>query len=168
MKQKLGRKLIGFLLTLAIVVGLLPGMSLTARADTALPTDGSDAGNGLKYFVGFINANRDAEPVLDWNLPASNLVDGTNNKICWAFTDVNGLSQLNITFEAKNAFSPKKYYLRTADGAGEIYANRNTKSWTISAKLNSGDEWEKIADVKDYSSMPASAYTPVAFDFSNS
>ena len=33
MKQKLGRKLIGFLLTLAMVVGLMPGMSLTAYAD---------------------------------------------------------------------------------------------------------------------------------------
>ena len=33
MKQKLGRKLIGFLLTLAMVVGLMPGISLTAYAD---------------------------------------------------------------------------------------------------------------------------------------
>ena len=33
MKQKLGRKLLSFLLTLAMVVGLVPGMSLTAYAD---------------------------------------------------------------------------------------------------------------------------------------
>ena len=32
MKQKTGRKLLSFLLTLAMVVGLFPGMSLTARA----------------------------------------------------------------------------------------------------------------------------------------
>jgi hypothetical protein len=43
MKQKLGRKLLSFFLTLALVVGLVPGMSLTARADdwstgTSLPT----------------------------------------------------------------------------------------------------------------------------------
>ena len=33
MKQKTGRKLLSFLLTLALVVGLMPGMSLTAYAD---------------------------------------------------------------------------------------------------------------------------------------
>ena len=33
MKQKTGRKLLSFILTLAMVVGLLPGMSLTAYAD---------------------------------------------------------------------------------------------------------------------------------------
>ena len=31
-RKKLGRKLIGFLLTLAMVVGLMPGMGLTAYA----------------------------------------------------------------------------------------------------------------------------------------
>ena len=32
MKQKTGRKLLSFLLTLAMVLGLLPGMGLTALA----------------------------------------------------------------------------------------------------------------------------------------
>jgi len=32
-KRKLGRKLLSFLLTLAMVVGLIPGMSLTAQAE---------------------------------------------------------------------------------------------------------------------------------------
>jgi len=45
-KRKLGRKLLSFLLTLAMVIGLMPGMSLTAYAaevpyaslkNTALP-----------------------------------------------------------------------------------------------------------------------------------
>lgn len=35
MKQKTGRKLLSFLLTLAMVVGLIPGMSLTANAAEA-------------------------------------------------------------------------------------------------------------------------------------
>ena len=35
MKQKTGRKLLSFLLTLAMVLGLMPGMSLTAYAATA-------------------------------------------------------------------------------------------------------------------------------------
>ena len=49
MKQKIGRKLLGVLLTLAMVVGLVPGMSLTAYAATAY-TSGqiriSDLANG--------------------------------------------------------------------------------------------------------------------------
>ena len=32
MKQRIGRKLLSFLLTLAMVVGLMPGMGLTAYA----------------------------------------------------------------------------------------------------------------------------------------
>ena len=39
MKQKTGRKLLSFLLTLAMVVGLLPGMSLTAYAATETYTN---------------------------------------------------------------------------------------------------------------------------------
>ena len=34
MKQKTGSKLLSFLLTLAMVVGLMPGMGLTAYAET--------------------------------------------------------------------------------------------------------------------------------------
>jgi len=36
MKSKTGRKLLSFLLTLAMVVGLVPGMSVTAYADTSI------------------------------------------------------------------------------------------------------------------------------------
>ena len=32
-KRKLGRKLLGFLLTLAMVVGLMPGMNITVHAE---------------------------------------------------------------------------------------------------------------------------------------
>ena len=40
MKQKTGRKLLSFLLTLAMVVGLMPGLSLTAYADGTHTHDG--------------------------------------------------------------------------------------------------------------------------------
>ena len=44
MKQKTGRKLLSFLLTLAMVVGLMPGMGLTAYAasDTVVTFAASD------------------------------------------------------------------------------------------------------------------------------
>ena len=48
MKQKTGRKLLSWLLTLAMVVGLVPGMSLTAYAadgsETALVEDATTTG----------------------------------------------------------------------------------------------------------------------------
>ena len=34
MKQKIGRKLLGFLLALAMIVGFIPGMNLTVIAET--------------------------------------------------------------------------------------------------------------------------------------
>jgi hypothetical protein len=37
MKRKLGRKLLCFLLSLAMVVGLMPGMSMTTYAEPVLP-----------------------------------------------------------------------------------------------------------------------------------
>ena len=56
-RKKLGRKLLSFLLTLAMVVGLMPGMGLTAYAETEVPVvdlstvrDGYYAG-GLIYRV---------------------------------------------------------------------------------------------------------------------
>ena len=64
MKQKTGKKLLSFLLTLAMVVGLVPGMSLTAYADvsdvaTPLTLEAKTAGtivvknpkSGMKYSV---------------------------------------------------------------------------------------------------------------------
>ena len=49
MKQKLGRKLLSFLLTLAMLVGLMPGMSLTAyAASTTVTWNASDITGGNK------------------------------------------------------------------------------------------------------------------------
>ena len=47
MKNKTGRKLLGLLLTLALVLGLMPGMSLTARAADSTVSTESDLRNAL-------------------------------------------------------------------------------------------------------------------------
>ncbi len=47
MKQKTGRKLLSFLLTLSIVMGLLPGMGFTAYAD--VPQEGSNKYIGYRH-----------------------------------------------------------------------------------------------------------------------
>ena len=57
-RKKTGRKLLAFLLTLAMVVGLMPGMSLTAYAagekayaayDVTTETNKTKSGNDLTY-----------------------------------------------------------------------------------------------------------------------
>ena len=50
MKQKLGRKLLSFLLTLAMVIGLVPGMSLTAYA--AEESESFTTNKSLKTYTG--------------------------------------------------------------------------------------------------------------------
>ena len=44
-KRKLGRKLLSFLLTLAMVIGLMPGMSMTAYADFTIGIDHEGGGS---------------------------------------------------------------------------------------------------------------------------
>ena len=73
MKQKTGRKLLGVLLTLAMVVGLMPGMSLTAYAAdevsenislVASPSAGLKTISGTHYSVscGYMNAAESGMP----------------------------------------------------------------------------------------------------------
>ena len=58
MKQKTGRKLLSFLLTLAMLVGLMPGMSLTALADdTELAITGGDSTTNITWAQFVENVN---------------------------------------------------------------------------------------------------------------
>ena len=108
-------------------------MSLTAYAATDVPSNGSDAGNGLKYYVGFNNATI----VSGWKEDNSihtitKLFDGNGKTdICGPLDSGGG----TFTFEAAQPFVPKKYYLRSHLQSGAQYVGRNPKSWTISAKL---------------------------------
>ncbi|MBR4575759.1 MAG: hypothetical protein IKO25_01010, partial [Clostridia bacterium] len=67
MKQKTGSKLLSFLLTLAMVVGLMPGMSLTAKADewTSIKMDGTQLKKGSQ----------------DWNVESDSDIDGIEKKL---------------------------------------------------------------------------------------
>ena len=63
MKQKTGRKLLSFLLTLAMLVGLMPAMSLTAHADgfVASVTSSSDTTTNYATFSDAVSAWNAAE-----------------------------------------------------------------------------------------------------------
>ena len=82
-----GTKILAMLLTLAMVVGLLPGMSMTAYAETALPADGSETGSGDVYFVGFTAGSESGSFVHGDGSSAGNMFDGdAYNKACIGFT----------------------------------------------------------------------------------
>ena len=116
-KRNFGRKLLSILLVLAMVFWLMPGMGLRVKAADALPANGSKAGNGLLYRVGFTNVTRDNGWTED--VPGhviSNLFDGDGNtKICGPLADSGAV----FRFESETEFIPQAYYMRTADYAGD-------------------------------------------------
>ena len=159
-------RLAGILLSLALVLGLLPGMSLTALAETALPANGSDAGGGLSYYVGgFINAT--GSGYVDDRGAATKLFDGigndANNKLCWRIDN----NTANIEFEISEPFVPQKYYLRTGGDTAQ-YPERNPKDWKIYGRLTTSDEWTVIATVSNDTTMGAVNYESYEFNFTNS
>lgn len=62
-KRQLGRKLLSFLLTLAMVVGLMPGMGLTAYADSEATTLGEDT-----LYVAGVDITKDSDGIIDSNV----------------------------------------------------------------------------------------------------
>ncbi len=63
MKCKLGRKLLSFLLTLAMIVGLMPGMSLTAYADGETETATLPTSSGNYILTADVTVNSAWHPV---------------------------------------------------------------------------------------------------------
>lgn len=162
--MKTKKRFLGILLSLALVLGLVPGMSLTAYAETSIPSNGSATENGLYYYVGFSLTGN----VTGWahDQQYSNVFDGNGNTKNCGKLDSTGAT---IEFQANQAFVPKEYYIRTADGVGSggDFVGRNLKSWTISAKKEASDEWDQIASVTNDTTMQTESYTAYKFDFDN-
>ena len=66
-KRKLGRKLLSFLLTLAMVIGLMPGMGMTVNAE---------------------KSTKDPVPYMDWDDTEKKLVEKTGDNACETYTEV--------------------------------------------------------------------------------
>ena len=143
-RKKLGRKLLGFLLTLAMVVGLMPGMGITAQAadgDTStytltIPSTLTVSGSGWNATEG-ISAT-------------GTLADG---------------KKLTVTAGSANSWALKSgdnsvgYKLATASTDTEA-----TTSWEFTELSSTATKKDMGIIVEDYSSMPAGTYTDtVAF-----
>lgn len=162
--MKMKKLFLGILLSLVLLLGLMPGMSLTAYAATNVPSNGSDAGNGMQYYVGFSNARTVSGWTKDNNEhEITSLFDGNGGtKICGTLASGGAI----FTFEATQPFVPKEYFLRTGDAAGMGYSGRSPKSWTISASKDNKN-WTQIASVSNDTTMQASGNTAYKFSFEN-
>ena len=144
MKQKTGRKLLGVLLMLAMVIGLLPGMGLTAYA----------ADNSTDYVL-TIPATLDVQQA-GWNA-----TDGLAARVKSGDT-FSATKKLSVTASSANNWALKSgddsvgYTLTTASGGSQ------TATWEFSAdELNASGGTTKAMGivVEDYSDKPAGTYT---------
>ena len=138
MKQKTGKKLLSFLLALTPVVGLLPGMSMTALAATG----------DTSYTL---------------TIPATLTVSGSG----WNATDgiratgsLASGKKLTVTASSANSWSLKSgdnsvdYTLATASTDTTV-----TTTWTFDSLSSTDTKKDMGIIVEDYSSKPAGTYT---------
>ena len=139
--------------------GCAKSLSVRVLDYTPIPKNRSDAGEGLKYYVGF---NEVRGTFSSGSEIYPNLINGYDSKYCINI-DSDGIF---VEFNANKPFVPRKYYLRTAADTA-TYPGRNPKSWKILAKLNESDEWTTIAAVSGDTKMEDRDLRAYSFPFSN-
>ena len=136
-KRKLGRKLLSFLLSLAMVIGLLPGMGMTAIA----------AENSTDYTLTIPSTLNVANS--GWNA-----TDGIS-----ATGSLASGKKLTVTAASANSWALKSgdnsvgYKLATASTDTEA-----TTSWEFTELSSTATKKDMGIIVEDYSSMPAGTY----------
>ena len=147
------KKTAAFVLSLALVAGAMPAnvggfltgsTGIVAKADTAIPTNGSEASTVTKYVVGNVTScSAEATGGIDTHDGGTeSLFNGNGrDKLCCSFS-----GEMTIYFSYDSAFVPEKYYLRTAGDTASC-SGRNMKYWKLQAKDFSGN-WVDL-DVED-------------------
>ncbi len=140
-KRKTGRKLLGFLLTLAMVIGLMPAMGLTAYAGGSITT----------YTI-----------TIPSTLTVKNSGWNATDGISATGTLAEG-KKLTVTASSTNSWALKSgensvgYNLATATGT---YSSSATPaSWEFTALSNTAMTQPMGIIVEDYSAKPAGTYT---------
>jgi hypothetical protein len=159
-KKRLLRLLLSLVMVLALMVGFAPGMGMTAWADTALPADGSDAGNGLKYYVGYTMVQQGGNYVAGDNQGGASLFDGNPaTKACIGFT-----GSYSVEFSYDSEIIPHNYYFRTGDDTS-TQTKRNPSAWKLEGK-NTDNTWT-VLDEKSGQTYTTDNNTEVKFGISN-
>ena len=160
-KKRLLRLLLSLVMVLALMVGFAPGMGMTAWADTALPADGSDAGNGLRYYVGYAMGQQGGnyETGGDDKGGASLFDKNPNTKACIGF-----VGSYSVEFSYASAIIPHNYYFRTGDDTS-TQTKRNPSAWKLEGK-NTDNTWT-VLDEKSGQTYTTANNTEVKFGISN-
>ena len=134
-KEKLGRKLLSFLLTLAMVMGLVPGMSLTAQAETTtytnlIPAENDDESALSSKVVKFNN--------IDWYIIKDESTAANAGTVTLLAKDPIGKSK----FGSSNAYSGSdvKTYLDNLTGTGGSFASVAGAIETVKVKGSDSDD----------------------------
>lgn len=130
-KRELGRKLLSFLLTLALVLGLVPGMGMTAKAESAPVTYLDASGNSQTCATYTVVTDNTTSWSAGWYVVNSNV---TINSTARFFGDVN----IILCDNAKLTFAPADgsafftdvgsltiYAQSTGNNMGELVASSN-------------------------------------------
>ncbi|WP_026660544.1 MBG domain-containing protein [Butyrivibrio sp. AC2005] len=155
-KRKLGRKLLSFLLTLAMVVGLMPGMGVTALAtvekayadyDVTTETNKTKNGDDLTALQVTFNGRQ-------WYIIEDNSSSATSRTVTLLSADTSfGTKTFHESFSNIYSTSQVKAYLDSMTGTGGAFAGVadaiETVNLTIN-KYNSNEVFETVNGVKLY------------------
>ena len=147
MKQKTGRKLLSFLLTLVLLFSLVPGMSLTAYAanqsetlDTNAGTDGAHTYTGTHFKVE-VNYDMDTDGFcVSYNGDSYGIVSALNGETITKLVIVRGY------YDGEPALSSATA-VKSADGDTFTFTNVNASSVTITC---TGDTLCQIKQITIY------------------
>ena len=138
MKQKLGRKLLSFLLTLAMVVGLMPGMSLTAKADGNVATVGGTEYATLSEALNAWNDNTTLTLLSDVTTSSTVSVSGTKTldlngygiRMTGTGSVINVTTSGNLTLQDSDtsAQTHKKHFITLSSWRGTAVSDTDTAS----------------------------------------
>ena len=146
-----------WLLTLAMVIGLMPGMSLTAKADdykqVSLTYDSYD------YSV-------TAEQRVDEGNLFDNKTD-TKWAVRWPGTEGCTNKDISLIFHAPSSVVVTKYEIVTGDDTAS-YSERNPKAWTLYGSDSASGPWIAIDTKTSGNYLPAENHKATAFSVSNS
>lgn len=139
-------------------------MGLSAKAvpvGTQFPSDGSDAGDGDVYFIGYTVSSEAGDFVVPGDdVSGEKMFDGKpTTKGCIGFTGF-----YSVEFSYSKYIIPHSYYLRTA-GDTNVFDARNPSAWKLEGK-NSDNTWT-VLDNKSEQAITTDNITSEKFYISN-
>lgn len=162
------KKGLAILLSLAMVVGLVPGVgTMKVSAEESSATEETGTAAGITY------TPLDGDPMGYGSETYSNLLDGTaDTKWCCSFTNPS-----YVIFKTSEPVYVKGYSIWTANDSSQSSGARNPKAWTLSGCNDynetdkTGGTWVTIHEVtgaKTEDALPVANETEKSYSFAES